>query len=140
MSNGNGHKVSFGKSGSTKTDLVASIKAGVAAALMEAGLPGALSIDLSKAGVNGLTGQLNLKPTISKKDGRTMYNLSGEVTIGGHKVKPMGNWLLPKEGFTVDQETLTVYNAAIAERDKSRDAKRKGTVTEEELEAGETTE
>lgn len=132
-------KVSFGQT--VAADPIASIKSGVAEALMAAGLPGALSLDLSKLQMkapNGslITGQIILKPTISKKDGRVMYNVTGDVVIGEHKVKPMGNWLLPKATFTVDSETHKAYAAAVADRDAKRKASAERVAkTDEEIEA-----
>lgn len=138
------HKVSFGKA-ETQQDTIGQIKSAVATALMESGLPGAFSLDLSKTGVNGLTGMLHLRPTISKKDGRVMYNCtSQDVTIGGVAIKPMGNWMLPKNGFCVDSETHKAYSQAVAERDEKRKAQTgvaaRTPQTDEELDAGETTE
>lgn len=132
-------KVVFGAA--EQHDVISEIKRDVAAALMNVGLPGAITLDLSKLSTDNLklTGQLLLRPTLSKKDGRVMYNAtSQDVTIGGVQVKPMGNWLLPKQGFTVDEETHREYVKAVAERDSKRKAKQ-GEQTEEELEAGETT-
>lgn len=133
------HKVSFGRA-ETQQDDISSIKVAVSQALMESGLPGALSIDLTQLGIKGLGGQLNLKPTISKKDGRVMYNMTGQdVTIGGVSVKTMGNWMLPKDGFCVDEETHRTYSAAVAARDAKRKTRVSGEPTDEELDAGETT-
>lgn len=136
------HKVTFGVTQSGSEDAVGAIKAGVAQALMEAGLPGSFSIPLDELGVKGLTGQLHFKPTIGKKDGRVMYNItnSSEVIMAGVKVKPMGNWFLPKQGFTVDGETLKAYQAATIARDEKRKANSNGTISEADLEEGETTE
>lgn len=122
-------------------DVISEIKHDVAVALMQAGLPGSFSLDLSKLSTDNLklTGEIILKPTLSKKDGRVMYNATSQnVTIGGVAVKPMGNWLLPKQGFTVDAETHRAYAQAVAERDAKKKAK--SSPTEEDLDAGETTE
>lgn len=125
-------KVTFGKVATS--DPIASIKKGVELALMEAGLPGALSIDLSRLGMKThggslITGTLNLKPTISKKDGRVMYNTTGEVMIGEVKIKPMGNWLLPKDQFSVDEETHEAYALAVADREAKKKAAQAGNTT-----------
>lgn len=121
-------KVSFGKAEASSTDNVAAIKTIVAAGLMDSGLPGSLSLNIGALGLsapNGepITGEIILKPTISKKDGRVMYNSTGTVVIGGVTVKPMGNWLLPKNGFTVDHETHQAYVSATQERDNMRKAR-----------------
>ena len=97
--------------------------------LMAGGMPGAFSIPLpAEVG----SGSLDCKAIISRKDGRVMYNVT--VSRGSYIGKEAkvaltgsGNLLLPKQGFTVDARTLSVYQTAQqgidAERIKSRASK-----------------
>lgn len=131
--------------GESTPDALSKIRAGVAVALTQKGLPGAFSLDLEHAGVKGLTGQIHLKPIVGK-GGRVMYNIvnSSEITIGDVKLRPTGNMMLPKAGFTVDAKTYNAYTAAKAERDAKNPRKAATAKTEAEInaldEAGETTE
>lgn len=97
--------------------VIQAVKTGVAQAIMAQGLPGSFSI---AADQDKVSGTLDFKPTISAKDGRVMYNLRGELTVGGITVKVMGNGLLPKKGFMADPNTLKAYQTARAERDAAR--------------------
>ena len=97
------------------------IKSEVAVALESVGMPRQVYVTISDKPIAGYE-SVEGKPAPSSKDGRIMYNFGGKAGISGNPVvgRLQGNWFLPKDGFTVDQATLTAYQTAKAERDAKR--------------------
>lgn len=119
------------------------IKVAVATALMAKQLPGAFSFSVPE-----YSGTVNAKPTASAKDGKVMYNLSGDFTLGGQRWQLRGNIVPPKGSkLAIGGQDLTDYQAArktLEDERKARALALGRTVseqadTEESMSAGEST-
>lgn len=145
-------KITFGTPDLTGPEsVIAEVKAGVVTALLEMGLPGAFT--LQSSGNDKVSGGLDCKPTVSAKDGRVMYNVTGSILIGGIKVPFHGNGVMPKEtNLAVTGRDLVEFQVARKAMQAKRDAAQaiikaataSATMSQSEaeasLEAGESTE
>lgn len=93
--------------------VISDIRSSVATALMRQGIPGAVSVPISQ---DGVTGELELRASVSSKTGKVLYNISGEIILGGLTLRVQGNGFTPKNSrLQISGQDLADYQKAKAE-------------------------
>ena len=121
--------------------VVSAIKAAVATSLMEAGIPGAVSIPVQ---AEGISGSIDLKSTVmlGKEPGRVAYSVSGTLNLKGIPLTFRGLARLPKDScYRIGGRDLQDFQAArkVLDAKKATAKASADAATEESLSEGEST-
>ena len=116
-------KVGFINTSTSKpTNEVQAIRLDLRASLRENGIPTSLYLSISDKPPVG-TEYIQGDASMSKKDGKVMFNFGGKSSIGTLAGRLQGNFFVA--GMAVDQATLTSYQKAHAAAEAARNAAKK---------------